>query len=263
MPDQPSSPAIPVLRFPFNGQYPITFAFGLSPGTEQIKKKFAEWGIVGHHGIDFGFPEGTEVLACDEGTVIQTGDNGDFGISVTVKHSWGTSIYAHLQSFNVLVNDRVKKAQVIGVSGQTGFTTGAHLHFGIQPNNPDTNNGYLGYINPTPYPTETSPLPQPSAPSQSPQPKISQEDIQKQAFAMFDARIKENSLKGNQAKRDKREEAIQKILSFAQEKKRITNEQVRDLLRVSQSTATEYLSELVNGGMLKTEGKGRATIYTY
>ena len=313
-PSIPSPPSIPSLRFPFYGSYPITFDFGAQPTEEKIKKKYEEWGIVEHNGIDFGLQEGTEVLACDEGTVIQAGDNGDHGISVTVKHSWGTSIYSHLQSLGVLVNDQVKKAQVIGSSGQTGFTTGPHLHFGIQPTNPDTNNGYLGYINPTPYLTETSPLPQsplspqppdlsgdfsegrpneetpvipaeqPVAqpehqPPQSPLPaeasakegispqlaqtEVTEVEIQKQAVAMFDARLKENSVKGNQAKKDKRNEAIQKIFALAQEKKRITNEQVRDLLRISQSTATDYLSDLVNRGMLKTEGKGRATVYVF
>ena len=80
---------------------------------------------------------------------------------------------------------------------------------------------------------------------------------------MFDARLKENSIKGNQTKKAKRDEAIQKIFSLAQEKKRVTNEQIRDLLHISQSTATDYLSDLVNRGMLKVEGKGRATVYLY
>ncbi len=318
-PSAPPAPSIPSLHYPFYGSSSVAFEFGAQPTDEKIKKKYEEWGIVGHNGIDFGLQEDTEVLACDDGVVTQAGDNGDFGISVTIKHSWGTSIYSHLQSLGVLVNDHVSKAQVIGASGKTGFTTGPHLHFGIQPNNPDTNNGYLGFINPAPYLTETSPLPQspqspvspplsqssdlspdlsveltlPPRPPVSPQPpqssepsseptptsapptppnpsyppvrspSVDQEEIQKQAVAMFDARLKENSIKGNQAKKAKRDEAIQKIFSFAQEKKRITNEQIRDLLHVSQSTATDYLSDLVNHGMLKTEGKGRATVYVF
>lgn len=220
---------------------------------------------------------------------MQVGDNGDFGISITIKHSWGTSIYCHLQSFGVYVNDHVTKAQVIGLSGKTGFVTGPHLHFGIQPNNPNTNNGYLGYINPNPYLLEMSEKPQkpsdlsgdlsvdPSPPPVTPQeenepsviqpepqsPQIPQDEIQKQAVAMFDARVKENSIKGNQAKKAKRDEAIQKIFAFAQEKKKITNEQARDLLHISQSTATDYLIDLVNRGILKVEGKGKATVYLF
>lgn len=279
--------AIPPLHYPYYSSYSISFDFGAQSSDENIKKKYQEWGIVGHNGIDFGLPEGTEVLACDEGTVTQVGDNGDFGISITIKHSWGTSIYCHLQSFGILVNDHVAKAQVIGLSGKSGFVTGPHLHFGIQPNNSNTNNGYLGYINPNPYLSETSEKPQSQKPSdlsgdlsvdeipkqktpvvqsepQSPQvPQTSQDEVQKQAVAMFDARIKENSIKGNLAKKAKRDEAIQKIFSFAQDKKRITNEHARDLLHVSQSTATDYLTELVNRGMLKVEGKGKATVYLF
>ena len=301
-PSTPPAPSIPSLHFPFYGSYPVTFDFGAQPSDENIKKKYQEWGIVGHNGLDFGLSEGTEVLACDEGVVMQAGDNCDFGISIAIKHSWGTSIYSHLQSFGVLVNDHVSKAQVIGLSGRTGFVTGPHLHFGIQPTNPDTNNGYLGYINPTPYLTKKtekpqvqpqpeskqssdssselseeksqSPLPSkvstkesesPLSPQipQSPQPETPQSDIQQQVEAMFDARIKENSMKGNKAKKEKRDEAIQKIYAFAQEKKKITNEQVRDLLHISQSTASDYLSDLVNRGMLKVEGKGKATVYLF
>jgi len=283
--------AIPTLHLPYYSTYPISFDFGAQSSDENIQKKYQEWGIVGHNGIDFGLPEGTDVLACDDGTVTQVGDNGDFGISITIKHSWGTSIYCHLQSFGVLVNDHVTKAQVVGASGQTGFVTGPHLHFGIQPNNPNTTNGYLGYINPNPYLSETSEKPQPEKPSdlsaqsdvpvspvlpqspltpqiipqqpETPQPEISQDEIQKQAVAMFDARVKENSVKGNQAKKVKRDEALQKIFTFAQEKKKITNEQARDLLHISQSTATEYLTDLVARGMLKIEGKGKATVYVF
>lgn len=287
LPSVPSispAPSIPSLHFPFYGGYPVTFDFGAQPTDENIKKKYQDWGIVGHNGLDFGLPEGTEVLACDEGTVIQVGDNGDFGMSVTIKHSWGTSIYTHLQSFGVLVNDHVNKGQVVGLSGRTGFVTGPHLHFGIQPTNPDTNNGYLGYINPMPYLTEKTEKPQaqpepqrapdlsdelseekPVSPQfpQSPKQETPQPDIKQQVEAIFDARLKENSIKGNQVKKAKRDEAIQKIYSFAQEKKRITNEQVRDLLHVSQSTASDYLSDLVNRGMLKVEGKGKATVYLF
>ena len=152
----PAPEPIPSLHYPYYMSYPVTFDFGAQPTDDDMKKKYDAWGIVGHNGLDFGLPEGTEVLACDEGVITQVGDNGDFGISITIKHSWGTSIYCHLQSFGVLVNDHVTKAQVIGLSDHTGYAIGPHLHFGIQPNNPDANNGYLGYINPTPYLSETS-----------------------------------------------------------------------------------------------------------
>lgn len=139
------------LRKPFNGNFPITFAFGLLPSDEEVREKFRAWGIVGHNGIDFGLPEGMEVLACDRGVVVQSGPNGDFGISVTIKHRWGESICAHLKEVKIAVGKKVKKGEVIGFSGQTGTAFGPHLHFGIKPKNLNPNNEYLGYVDPSPY----------------------------------------------------------------------------------------------------------------
>ena len=102
---------IPALYFPFSGNIPITFSFGQQSDNEDIKKKFQEWGIVGHNGLDFGLSAGNEVFACDVGKVIQSGDNGDFGTSITIQHSWGQSIYGHLQETKVKENDEVKVNQ--------------------------------------------------------------------------------------------------------------------------------------------------------
>src|SRR3990167_8818184 len=64
---------IPALHFPFSGNFPVTFSFGAQTNNEEIKKKFQEWGIVGHNGLDFGLSAGNEVFACDSGKVIQSG----------------------------------------------------------------------------------------------------------------------------------------------------------------------------------------------
>lgn len=139
------------LRLPFNGKFPLTFPFGAVSDNEEIKKRFVQWGIKGHHGIDYGLPPGTEVLSCDRGAVIQSGHHLDWGISVTLKHRWGISIYAHLQQSQVHIGDKIKAGQVIGLSGQSGAAFGAHLHFGIKLNHPDPDNGYLGFSDPSPY----------------------------------------------------------------------------------------------------------------
>lgn len=142
---------IPTIPIPFTGTYPVTRAFGAKPADTPTAKKYQAWCIVGHDGIDFGLPMGIQVRSCGAGIVLQSGINGDYGISVTIKHRWGTSIYAHLSELRVHANQRVKKAHVIGLSGQSGYATGPHLHFGIRPNHPDILNGYQGYIDPQMY----------------------------------------------------------------------------------------------------------------
>lgn len=134
----------PKLRLPFHGNYPITFAFGALPSDEEVKNKFRQWGIAAHNGIDYGLPQGTKVLACAAGTVTQAGENGDYGISVTLKHTWGQSIYAHLLEAKVAVGDKVKAGKVIGLSGKTGAAFGEHLHFGIELKD-------AGFTDPAPY----------------------------------------------------------------------------------------------------------------
>lgn len=139
------------LRNPFHGTFPISFVFGAIPDNPRIKQKYREWGMAGHNGIDFALPEGTRVLAAAAGTVVQAGTNAEFGISVTIEHSWGQSVYAHLQSVLISAGDAVGVGDPIGVSGSSGTAFGPHLHFAMKPRNADMANGYLGYIDPTPY----------------------------------------------------------------------------------------------------------------
>lgn len=294
---------IPNFRFPFNGNFPVTFSFNASPTTDEMKTKFLQWGISGHHGIDFGLPEGTEILAVDSGKIILSGDNGDYGNCVTIQHPWGKSLYAHLKETKVSENQEVKTGDLIGISGQTGAAFGPHLHFGIKPNNPNESNGYLGFIDPTQYLPQTPQNPQPIVPEPEkpkeevkpeepkpiietpapvipsppppnplpaeaeakvgPQPVIDDSEIQKRAEEMLKNQQQAFRVLGNQAKTQQHEENIKKIIVYAQEKKQIDNQQVRDLLHVSQSTATNYLTELVNKGVLRIEGEAKATVYLY
>src|SRR5690606_32818975 len=96
----------------------------------------------------FAAPEGTPVLAAREGVVMQVESNFDrAGLDrekyggranfVRVVHDDGTmALYAHLKPEGVLarVGQRVRAGQQIGMSGNTGFTTGPHLHFVVQVN---------------------------------------------------------------------------------------------------------------------------------
>lgn len=77
------------------------------------------------------------------------------------------------------------------------------------------------------------------------------------------AELDTRRLKANQARQTKREENLMKIEKLIEEKKHINNDDVRELLHVSQSTATNYLEDLVKRGTIKTDGKGKATVYHF
>ena len=89
-----------------------------------------------HHGIDYAVPTGTAIKAAYEGKVIFAGRKGGYGKTVVIKHPAGyKTLYAHLSSFKSHVGKKVKKGDLIAYSGNTGRSTGPHLHFGLSINN--------------------------------------------------------------------------------------------------------------------------------
>lgn len=93
-------------------------------------------GLHGYNGIDLGAPVGTPVIAAAGGTVIvsrNSGWNGGYGNYVVILHPNGTqTLYAHLKNSVVLQGGRVEQGQLIGYSGNTGKSTGPHLHFEVR-----------------------------------------------------------------------------------------------------------------------------------
>jgi len=88
-----------------------------------------------HHGTDFGARRGTPLLAVNTGVISYAGDMGTYGKVVKIRHIDGyESLYAHQSSIRVKRGEHVKKGQVIGYVGNTGRSTGPHLHFGLQKN---------------------------------------------------------------------------------------------------------------------------------
>ena len=86
-----------------------------------------------HDGIDIGVPTGTEVRATDGGKVTKAGSNGGYGLYVEIDHGGGTiSFYGHLSKIGVRVGQRVSQGDTIARSGNTGTSTGPHLHFGMR-----------------------------------------------------------------------------------------------------------------------------------
>lgn len=124
-------------RYPFSGMYEVTLPFGQVNPDEHL-------GMPHHDGVDFAVPSGTPIIAVDDGEVVPYREVNDYGITVALQHSWGQTFYGHLSTTSAHIGDRVLKGQVIGNSGNTGRSTGAHLHFGMKWSNDQM-------IDPAPY----------------------------------------------------------------------------------------------------------------
>jgi len=90
----------------------------------------------GHHGgTDIGVPEGTPVIATNRGRVVMVKQLAVHGNMIIVDHGGGLlSGYAHLSKFSVSEGQEVNAGDVLGLSGNTGLSTGAHLHWEISAN---------------------------------------------------------------------------------------------------------------------------------
>lgn len=92
------------------------------------------WGT-NHNGVDLAVSEGTSIMASSAGTVIQEGWNGGYGISVYIDHGNGYyTRYGHMSETCVYVGQYVEQGEIIGFSGNTGNSTGPHVHFEIRAN---------------------------------------------------------------------------------------------------------------------------------
>ncbi len=113
--------------------YPTYAGYYMRPVTGGRKTQ----GIHGQNGVDLGgLPVGSPVMASADGTVIiskTSGWNGGYGLYIVVSHSNGTqTLYSHLSKVSVSTGQRVEQGQTIGAIGNTGKSTGPHLHFEIR-----------------------------------------------------------------------------------------------------------------------------------
>lgn len=156
--------------------YPLkTFNAKLTQGYGQNLLAYGGMGLNGHIGLDFAAPEGTPVYAAHDGIVFEswndrTGKRIGYGGRVKLRYRNGSNgmetVYAHLSKTAVMVGEQVKDGQLIGYTGDTGFSTRPHLHFGVrflwfcdkggsQVSFPceviNGNNGMLGWVDPMPY----------------------------------------------------------------------------------------------------------------
>ena len=124
-------------RWPLRGPVNSDFGRRASPWSEGAGEF--------HSGLDIGAPRGTSVTAPAPGTVVYAGWHAEYGITVIVDHGNDIkTLYGHLSKALVTADQKVQRGQVLALTGNTGRSSGPHLHYEIQvagqPVNP---RGYL------------------------------------------------------------------------------------------------------------------------
>jgi len=102
------------------------------PTSKRITQYFS-WR---HPAVDVGLPTGSQVVASETGTIIYSGWGKGYGYEILIDHGGGLKTrYAHNSRLLVRRGDRVDRGQAIALSGNTGWSTGPHLHFEVYVNN--------------------------------------------------------------------------------------------------------------------------------
>lgn len=134
------------MRYPFNGSFPQTQGFGEHPDW------YKKFGLIGHNGLDYGMPNGTEIVAPHDGKILEaTNDPNGYGLYVKIESSTEGSVLAHLKQINVPIGRELKEGEHIGFSNNTGNSTGPHLHWGYYKIPRNRKNGYAGFIDQTQF----------------------------------------------------------------------------------------------------------------
>ncbi|MEO1179857.1 MAG: peptidoglycan DD-metalloendopeptidase family protein, partial [Cyanobacteria bacterium J06636_28] len=111
---------------PVSGPIDISSEYGLR------RNPFGGYGYENHEGTDFVGPYGMDIFATADGIVEKSEYYGGYGDMVTVDHGYGyETLYAHLSKRAVEAGDRVKRGDVVGYLGNSGRSTGPHLHYGV------------------------------------------------------------------------------------------------------------------------------------
>jgi hypothetical protein len=134
------------------------------PADSWLIQTFGNYQPNGHTGVDFPVAVGTPVRAAASGVVQHVGwysgsyaDNPYWispsfaGFVMVIDHGSFVGIYAHLSSSPVNVGQTVREGDIVAYSGNSGGSTGPHLHFEVLPDGWDFNNGMYGRVNPARY----------------------------------------------------------------------------------------------------------------
>jgi murein DD-endopeptidase MepM/ murein hydrolase activator NlpD len=86
-----------------------------------------------HSGLDIAAPEGAEIIAPADGTIVFADEKGEYGNCVVVDHGRGIqTLFGHLKKYIVKPGEPVKRGQLIGYMGSTGRSTATHLHYEVR-----------------------------------------------------------------------------------------------------------------------------------
>lgn len=111
---------------PISGPIDISSEFGVR------RNPFGGYSYENHEGTDFVGPYGTPILATADGVVGRADYYGGYGNTVTLKHGYGyETLYAHMSEVAVQPGAQVKRGDVLGYLGNTGRSSGPHLHYGV------------------------------------------------------------------------------------------------------------------------------------
>ncbi|NEQ52396.1 MAG: peptidoglycan DD-metalloendopeptidase family protein [Leptolyngbya sp. SIO3F4] len=111
---------------PIGGPLDISSEFGVR------RNPFGGYSYENHEGTDFVAPYGSAIFATADGVVDRSEYYGGYGNTVTIKHGYGyETLYAHMSKIAVKSGAQVKRGDVVGYLGNTGRSSGPHLHYGI------------------------------------------------------------------------------------------------------------------------------------
>ncbi|MFZ3469610.1 transglycosylase family protein [Streptomyces sp. 4.24] len=144
-PSKPSTSSKPSNSSKSTGSSKAKGVLPVSGATVSARYHQSGGWAAGHHtGIDFAVSTGTPVKAAAAGTVVSSGWQGAYGNAVVIKHDDGRyTLSAHLSSATASAGERVLAGEQIGRSGNTGNSTGPHLHFEVR-----SSNSYGADVNP-------------------------------------------------------------------------------------------------------------------
>src|SRR5262245_19871326 len=112
-------------RWPVRGPVNSDFGPRLSPWSEGSGEH--------HSGLDIGAARGTPVVAPAPGTVVFSGPNAEYGIALVIDHGHDIkTLYGHLTRVEVALGEKIERGQIVALTGNTGRSSGPHLHYEIQ-----------------------------------------------------------------------------------------------------------------------------------